>query len=153
MDAPTVKNLLLEKKALLERFEAATRQMLAAPREQLPALVEERQRLAEAVDRVDGRLAAACGQPGAQEALEWLLKGTGASPAPEWEPARQAAREVRAILSRLREDDLQAALRLRVEQERILEQIKASNQGGAAKAARFSSFAGGKGGRPPFGSA
>ena len=59
----------------------------------------------------------------------------------ETETLFRLSREIRALLGQIREDDIQASLRLRVEQEQILDQIRTANQGGKAKGARFYSAA------------
>ena len=68
-------------------------------------------------------------------------------------PVYRAAMEAQAVLSRLPESEVQAIMRLRPEQERILEQIKSTNQGSAAKAARFYSVGAGQGGSSRLGHA
>lgn len=74
-----------------------------------------------------------------RQAVAGTLEGTGHGE--ETEALFRLSREIRALLGQIREDDIQASLRLRVEQEQILDQIRTANQGGKAKGARFYSAA------------
>ena len=65
-----------------------------------------------------------------------------------------AAQQQRAVMSRLRESEAQAMRRMKLEQDQLLEKIKSTNQGSAAKAARFySAGAAGGGGSSRLGRA
>lgn len=131
--------LLQEKQKLLLSFEEATQNMLHCPMEELENLVQERQKLIDSVDKLDEKLCALCRDTPQGQAVLQVLAGQGSpeSIPKEVQELYDDAMRIRTILSRLQESDIQAALRLRVEQERILEQIKATNQGLTAKAARF----------------
>lgn len=61
--------------------------------------------------------------------------------------------EIRTVLSRFPESEVQALLRLRLEQEQMLKRIKAANQGSAAKASRFYSAGSSTGGGSRLGRA
>lgn len=93
------------------------------------------------------------GIQGQEEELAALCRGAGeagralmdaAKGKSDWEALPEdlrevydRGREVRAVLSRFPESEVQARLRLRQEQERLLLKIKAANRGSAAKASRF----------------
>ena len=68
-------------------------------------------------------------------------------------PVYRAAMEAQAVLSRLPESEVQAIMRLRLEQEQMLKRIKAANQGSAAKASRFYSTGSSTGGGSRLGRA
>ena len=144
-----VQQILQEKRQLLLHFEEITQQILLCPAEQLEEQVTERQKL------IDERLAAFCrdgGEDGA--ALAALAKNEEiAAPPKGAEVLLHEIADIRTVLSRLKESDIQAALRLRVEQERILEQIKETNQGVTAKAAKFYSSNSAHTGSSRFGNA
>lgn len=125
-----------EKCDLLRRFEGVTQEMITCPARLLEDYMGQRQRIVDRLEQLEGCLEELCGEDGEllgaarglyseEEAAEGLA------------PLCAAARECRAILSRLPESELQASLRLRQEQEHILDLIKNTNRGGMAKASRF----------------
>ena len=134
-----VQQLLSEKNALLRRFEEITQDMLSCLAQELEGQVNARQQLIERLEQLDEQIAALCSQlPDPQLALAICSGQCNAEELPEaWQPVYLQALQNRSVLSRLIESDLQAALRLRLEQEEILEQIRKNNQGVHAKAARF----------------
>ena len=150
-----VQQILQEKRQLLLHFEEITQQILLCPAEQLEEQVTERQKLIDLIDKLDERLAAFCrdgGEDGA--ALAALAKNEEiAAPPKGAEVLLHEIADIRTVLSRLKESDIQAALRLRVEQERIIEQIKETNQGVTAKAAKFYSSNSAHTGSSRFGNA
>lgn len=130
---------------LLCHFEEATQEMLFCPVERLEELVLKRQELLDEIDALSRELDSRFEGDTAYRALTNVLEGEmDASLLPEeLQEAYTAGMRIRTVLSRLRESDMQATLRLRTEQEIILKQIKAVNQGHSAKAARFFSGPGG----------
>ena len=145
-DLRRVLELLEQKRQLLCRVEEATQGMLACPGQQLEELMGERERLIQQLQKANEELEELCRD---QEDGEAVLAAAGG----RWEgemPSELAevclgAQRLRTVLSRLRESETQAMLRLKQEQLEILEKIKTANQGGAAKAARFYSQAGASG--------
>lgn len=146
-DLRRVLELLEQKRQLLCRVEEATQGMLACPGQQLEELMGERERLIQQLQKADEELEELCRD---QEDGEAVLAAAGG----RWEGEMPSgglaevclgAQRLRTVLSRLRESETQAMLRLKQEQLEILEKIKAANQGGAAKAARFYSQAGASG--------
>lgn len=135
--------ILQEKQQLLQLFEEETQEMLTCPSELLEEQVRERQKLISLIENLDQKLDTLIRHSQDAESIRKAVSGRcSCESLPEdMEPICSAAIQVRAILSRIRESDLQAALRLRLEQERILERIKSANQGVGAKAARFYSTA------------
>ena len=129
-DVAQVARLLERKWQLLRQVEEATQRMLDCPGEQLEELMWEREKLIKGLQKADAELEESCRD---QEDGEQVL----AAPSGRLEEVGQAAQRLRTVLSRLRESESQAMLRLKQEQLEILEKIKAANQGGAAKAARF----------------
>ena len=139
-----IQQLLQEKLQLLLCFETETQKMLLCAPERLAEQVSERQKLIDRIDRIDERLKILCEESADGRALFVFLSGEGECK--QLGDGVQALggdiRSIRSILSRLKESDMQAHIRLRVEKEKILEQIKETNQGATAKAARFYSSIG-----------
>lgn len=135
-DLPEVLTVLEEKRQLLRKIEDATQRMLTCASPRLEELMAEREKLVERLQRADERMEELCRDQEDGPAVLDAAAGRGEPNGP-LEEVYQAARQLRAILSRLRESETQAVLRLKQEQLEILEKIKTANQGGAAKAARF----------------
>jgi len=136
-DLPEVLELLEQKRRQLLAIEDATQKMLTCPGSKLEELMKERERLVTELQKADARLEELCrDQEDGQAVLDAARGASGSPDGPLAEVARAAGR-LRTVLSRLRESETQAVLRLKQEQLEILEKIKATNQGGAAKAARF----------------
>ena len=137
-DVAQVARLLERKWQLLRQVEEATQRMLDCPGEQLEELMWEREKLIKGLQKADAELEESCRD---QEDGEQVLAAASGRweepPSGRLEEVGQAAQRLRTVLSRLRESESQAMLRLKQEQLEILEKIKAANQGGAAKAARF----------------
>lgn len=143
MEIVQVSALMEQRKRLLLEFQATTRKMLECSREELEPLVEKREQLIGEMDRIQAEIQEQLadleeGDP-VRQAVSGVLEGT--THGEETGKLFQLSREMRTLLGQIREDDIQAALRLRVEQEQILGQIRAANQGGQAKGARFYSAA------------
>lgn len=138
-DLPEVLTVLEEKRQLLRKIEDATQRMLTCDSPRLEELMAEREKLVEGLQRADERMEELCrDQEDGPAVLDAAAgRGDAGSLTGELAEVSQAARQLRAILSRLRESETQAVLRLKQEQLEILEKIKTANQGGAAKAARF----------------
>lgn len=140
MDTRHALEILREETRLLLDFEAATQEMLTCSVERLEGEMGKRERLLSAIQQREEELAALCREAGEEgQILLDAAKGRA-----DWEALPEALREVygcgqevRAVLSRFPESEVQARLRLRQEQERMLMKIKAANQGSAAKASRF----------------
>ncbi len=156
VDLDKMLELLEEKRQLLLAFEAVTQVMLTCQEEQLGEQLKGRQRLLERLRELETELAELCSRAGEDGALARAAAQAKAEPSAlpeELGPVYRAAMEAQAVLSRLPESEVQAIMRLRLEQERILEQIKSTNQGSAAKAARFYSVGAGQGGSSRLGHA
>ena len=137
--ASELQERLQQKEACLIRFEQVTQQMLDCPIEQLEGLVLERQRQIDRVNQLDQEIDNLCQQADEVALLQDVLQGradVGRIP-DHLKIVYQLVLRIRTVLSRVQESDLQAGIRLRIEQERILDRIKATNQGTRAKAARF----------------
>ncbi len=156
VDLDRMLELLEEKRQRLLAFEEATQEMLTCRREQLEEQMKERQRLLEGIQRAEQELEELCKEAGEEGEQALCAAQAGAEPSAlpeELLPVYRAAMEVRTVLSRFPESEVQAMMRLRLEQEQILEQIKNTNQGSAAKAARFYSVGAGQGGGSRLGRA
>lgn len=143
MEIAQVTALMEQKKKALWEFQAVTQKMLECSRDDLKKLVEKREHLIREMDRAEAEIQAQLtdleeADP-VRQAVAGTLEGTGHGE--ETETLFRLSREIRALLGQIREDDIQASLRLRVEQEQILDQIRTANQGGKAKGARFYSAA------------
>ena len=140
MDTQRAAEILREETRLLLDFEAATQEMLTCSAERLEEAMARREQLLAGIQGQEEALAALCRGAGeAGGALMDAAKGRS-----DWEALPEdlrevydRGREVRAVLSRFPESEVQARLRLRQEQERLLLKIKAANRGSAAKASRF----------------
>lgn len=154
-DLPEVMELMERKRELLRGVEEATQRMLTCPSAQLEELMAEREKLVAGLRRADARLEELCRDQEDGQAVLDAASGRGEAGALTGGLAEVygAAQQLRAILSRLRESESQAVLRLKQEQLEILEKIKAANQGGAAKAARFYAVGSGQGGGARLGKA
>lgn len=151
-----VLELMEEKWLLLRRIEDATQEMLTCSSGQLEPLMAERERLVGRMQRADEEIEAVCRGQEDGEAVLAAASGAGDAGAEAGGPlgeVYQAAQRLRAVLSRLREGETQAVLRLKQEQLEILEKIKTANQGGVAKAARFYSVGAAQGGGSRLGKA
>lgn len=143
-----VGGILTEELEVLIAFEAATQRMLTCDTERLEEEMRQRERLIQRLQRLDGELAELCGEAGEEgEAVFAAARGQGE---PDTMPGElleiyNQALALRAVLARLPESEMQALMRLRLEQEKVLMKIKAANQGGTAKAARFFSVGSGQG--------
>ena len=111
-DLIQTQQLLQEKQNLLLCFEEVTQNMLHCPTEELESQVQERQQIVHLVDALDEKLCALCKDTPQGQAVLQALKG-------QCEPDKlpeevlgiyDDAMRVRAILSRLQESDIQAAL-------------------------------------------
>lgn len=133
-----VLELLEEKRRLLCRFEEVTQEMLTCGEEQLEERMKERQRLLDGIKAGDEALESLCLEEKAEEVLDAAHAKAEPSRLPEdLKPVYEKALEIQTVLSRFPESEVQAMMRLKLEQAKILELIKAANKGGAAKAARF----------------
>ncbi len=140
--------VLQEKRQILLQFEQATEEMLQCPMEELGDFVKERQKLVDRLKKLEERAELFWKETPGRECLTDVLQGEREASALPEELLEIYGEElqIRAIFSRLRECEPQAALRMRVEQKRVLEKIKSVNKGNSAKAARFFANAGGGGG-------
>ena len=131
--------LLEQKKALFIRFERHTEEMLTCPAEELEELVARREQLITQIDALDRAVRdAAAGSPLAPDILRAVQnQGDRGDLRREVLPLYDAAAGIRTVACRLMETEAQASVRLRLEQERILELIKSANRGAEGQAARF----------------
>ena len=132
MEIAQVTALMKQKKKAQREFQAVTQKMLECSRDDLKKLVEKREHLIREMDRAEAEIQAQLtdleeADP-VRQAVAGTLEGTGHGE--ETEALFRLSREIRALLGQIREDDIQASLRLRVEQEQILDQIRTANQGG-----------------------
>lgn len=139
-----------QKRQLLRSVEEVTQEMITCESVKLEELMTRRGQLVEALEKTDREMKELCRDqedgPAVLDAA--ICKGDADRYAGAMAAIYRSAQGQRAILSRLRDSELQAILRLKQEQLEILDKIKSTNQGGAAKAARFFSVgsAGGNGG-------
>lgn len=155
LEQEKVLELLEEDRELVCRFEEVTQEMLTCTREQLEEKMRERERILGKIKAREEALGKLCqGLENGAEVLEAAHARADISClAEELRPIYEKALEVQAVLSRFPESEVQAMMRVKQEQERILEQIKAANKGGAAKAARFYSMGRGQSGGTKLGRA
>ena len=116
MELAQVTALMEQKKKALREFQAVTQKMLECSRDDLKKLVEKRDH------QIQAQLTDLEEADPVRQAVAGTLEGTGHGE--ETETLFRLSREIRALLGQIREDDIQASLRLRVEQEQILDQIR-----------------------------
>jgi len=151
-----VVGILEEERKVLLDFEAVTQEMLTCGTERLEGMVRERQRLLERLQGLEEELAGLCGEDTENgEAVFAAARGRGEPSEMQGEllEVYRKALELRAVLSRFPESEVQARMRVRLEQEKLLTKIKATNRGSAAKAARFYSAGAGTSGSGRLGRA
>lgn len=125
------------KRQLLRGIEDATAEMLACGEEKLPDQVRERQRFIDELMRQDAAMQELCAAHEKGEAVLAAARGDTDHLDEDLEEVFAAGQQQRAVMSRLRETEIQAMRRLEIEKERLLDKIKSTNQGTVAKAARF----------------
>lgn len=140
----TALRLLSEKYDLFSTFEEKTQRMLDCPVDDLEGLVSEREAIIEQVEAIDGQIAALAADSGMQDAVMAAVRSTGNRDdlPPAVRSVYDAAAKIRALLTRLVETETQVGLRARLEQQKALEQIKNTNRGAGAQAAKFYSAQG-----------
>lgn len=134
-----ITQLLAQKQELFLQFAHCTEAMLTCPREQLEEQLARREELMGEIDALDREVDRLARQSGQEEQILGAVRGSADwdSLPPQLRPVYEGAAAVRTVVSRLAETEAQAGVRMVLEQERILEQIKASSRSGAAQAARF----------------
>ncbi len=148
--------LLNEKKQLLERFEEVSLRMLLCEDDDLEDGMEERGRLIERVDEVEAQMRGFCEGAGEPALARVLDPSVSRGELPGWAaPLYDAARAADAIGVRLQESNAQLLIRLEEVRERTLAQIRESNRGQGAQAAKYYGSMGARGGYPgsPLGKA
>ena len=115
MEIAQVTALMEQKKKALREFQAVTQKMLECSRDDLKKLVEKREHLIREMDRAEAEIQAQLtdlekADP-VRQAVAGTLEGTGHGE--ETETLFRLSREIRALLGQIREDDIQASLRLR----------------------------------------
>lgn len=146
-----ITEIMEQKRRLLADIEDATQEMITCHSERLEELMIRREKLVAELKKADEELKKLC--EGREDGPAILDASLGKGDVEAYPEIYETAQQHRAIFRRLRESELQAMLRLKQEQLEILEKIKATNQGGAAKAARFFSVGSPQGGFSRLGKA
>ena len=143
MDTRRAAAILAQEQELLLAFEAATQEMLTCAVDHLEGEMGKREKLLAEIQTREGQrlLDAAKGRSEVETLPE------------DYREIYRQGQEIRTVLSRFPESEVQARLRLRLEQEQMLKRIKAANQGSAAKASRFYSAGSSTGGGSRLGRA
>ena len=156
MDTRRAAAILAQEQELLLAFEAATQEMLTCAVDHLEGEMGKREKLLAEIQKREEELSALCQKAG-EEGQRLLDAAKGRSEVetlPEdYREIYRLGQEIRTVLSRFPESEVQARLRLRLEQEQMLKRIKAANQGSAAKASRFYSAGSSTGGGSRLGRA
>lgn len=138
-------SFLDEKRKLLEEFENATMQMLMCSSEELETFVKKRSSIIEKVDATDEKIENYLKDCDDAEQLKEILHDKFVGEIPQWaEEIHEELKNIKALLSRIGESDMQASARLLIEKEKILEQIKDANSKNSVKATRFYASSGEK---------
>lgn len=138
-DLAAIAGIMEEKRRLLCSIEDVTQEMITCESIKLEELMTQREKLVTALQKADKEMKELCGdqEDGPAVMRASVCEGEADRLSGPMQAIYQAGQQHRAILSRLKESELQAVLRLKQEQLEILEKIKSANQGSAAKAARF----------------
>ena len=132
--------LLAEKKQLMLEFEKATEEMLSCPFELLQPMVRQREEKMLQMQALDAKIKGMCGGKDGMMVLAAAENDCNRAALPaQLQQIYDAGMQIKTIVFRLKESNVQATFRLRNEQKQILKKIKATNQSPAAQAARFSS--------------
>lgn len=146
-----ITEIMEQKRQLLSSIEDATQEMITCHSQKLEDLMIRREKLVSELKKSDEELKKLCEER--EDGAAILDASVGKGDAGAYPEVYGSAQQHRAIFRRLRESELQAMLRLKQEQLEILEKIKATNHGGAAKAARFFSVGSSQGGFSRLGKA
>ena len=138
-DISKIYDLISEKKNCLLEFENYTEKMLVCTSEELNILVGNREIAIEKMKNIDEEIQEICKNSEKNEILLKILFGKiSAQDIPsEFVEIYDKNMQIRAVASRIKETDIQAMNRIKIEQEKALEKIKSMNQGSEAKAAKF----------------
>lgn len=138
-DISKICDLLNQKKDYILEFESDTQKILVCTYDELNKLVDKREVSIEKMKNIDLEIQEICGNSEKNEILNRILYGKiSAEDIPqEFEEVYEKNMQIRAVASRIKESDIQAVNRIKIEQERALEKIKSMNQGSEAKAAKF----------------
>ena len=140
IDFEQIQRLLAEKKQLMLSFEESTEEMLFCPFEQLQPLVLQREEKMLQMQALDAKIKGMCSGKGGAMVLAAAENDCNRAALPaQLQQIYDAGMQIKTIVFRLKESNVQATFRLRNEQKQILKKIKATNQSPAAQAARFSS--------------
>lgn len=132
--------LLAEKKQLMLEFEKATEEMLSCPFELLQPMVRQREEKMLQMQALDAKIKGMCGGKDGMMVLAAAENDCNrAALSAQLQQIYDAGMQIKTIVFRLKESNMQATFRLRNEQKQILKKIKATNKSPAAQAARFSS--------------
>ena len=138
-DISKIYDLISEKKNCLLEFENCTEKMLVCTSEELNSLVGNRDIAIEKMKNIDEEIQEICRNSEKNEILLKILFGKiSAQDVPsEFAEIYDKNMQIRAAASRIKETDIQAMNRIKIEQEKALEKIKSMNKGSEAKAAKF----------------
>jgi len=140
IDFEQIQRLLAEKKQLMLSFEESTEEMLFCPFEQLQPLVLQREEKMLQMQALDAKIKGMCGGKDGAMVLAAAENDCNRAALPaQLQQIYDAGMQIKTIVFRLKESNMQATFRLRNEQKQILKKIKATNKSPAAQAARFSS--------------
>lgn len=132
--------LLAEKKQLMLEFEKATEEMLSCAFELLQPMVRQREEKMLQMQALDAKIKGMCGGKDGMLVLAAAENDCNrAALSAQLQQIYDAGMQIKTIVFRLKESNMQATFRLRNEQKQILKKIKATNKSPAAQAARFSS--------------
>lgn len=147
-------DLLEEKRDYFALYEQASLEMLSCELDGIDEKLEHRAVMIAGIDCLDEQIDEACDKQELYCQAARAACGRGELP-DEWKPVFDRAMQVRAIVSRLPDIDLQIEMRLEQERDLAMEQIKSNNRGQNAQAAKYyGAMVGGTAPRPGrFGSA
>lgn len=129
-------NLLEEKKDYFTLYEQVSLAMLSCDADELEEKIGRRAVIIERIDHLDACIDEACEKQ--QLYCQAARASCGRSELPEgWKTVFDCAMQVRAIIGRLPDIDLQIEMRLEQERDLALEQIKSNNRGQNAQAAKY----------------
>ena len=131
--------LIKEKHILFSRFEKVTEEMLFCNANELERLLTDREWLIDQINRIDEKMICCYESAETGQKLKETVfnEGNPDDLDEDFFEIHNLASQTRSIVTRLTETETQVGIRLRLELEQILTQIKSTNRGTEAQASRF----------------
>lgn len=141
-DFDAVIKMLDEKREAFVTYMQVTEEMLTCPLDELESLVIERDRIINEIDTLDVKIESSFTMSSNAEELSNAISGKSERGSLDGELGLvyDAASNVRAVISRIPDIEIQINSRIQNEQEKLIEHIKNNNRGISAQASRFAAI-------------